>query len=189
LLLALAGLAWLSLDTIGMRLADGRLEATPVLNLQFGVGALLGLLLAYAAVRWRRCATMDEEVGEQARLFSGIAWVLVGAVGLWLGSFELERFFAGDWMAVQAALSVYWAIYGVALVVIGFARRAAAARYAGLALLTITVGKVLLIDLSTVGQAWRVASFLISGLLLVGTSLLYTRLSPQLLGESKADNT
>jgi uncharacterized membrane protein len=131
---------------------------------------------------------MAEPFDEQARLLCGCAWALVGTIGLWLGSFELDRLFAGDWMAVQAALSVYWAIYGVGLVIIGFARRAAAARYAGLTLLTITVGKVLLIDLSTVGQAWRVASFLISGLLLVGTSLLYTRLSPRLLGADGTDN-
>ena len=67
----------------------------------------------------------------------------------------------------------------------------AAARYAGLALLAITVGKVLVVDLATVERAWRVASFFASGLLLVGTSILYSKLRPRLLaatgGELPAD--
>jgi uncharacterized membrane protein len=41
--------------------------------------------------------------------------------------------------------------------------------------------KVLFVDLANVDNIARVISFLVSGLLLIATSILYTRLAPRLL--------
>jgi len=191
-LLVLAAIAWLGFDTLYWRIMEGTLPATVVLNLQFAVGVLLAALLWSAIRLWRRQPDEPEALGRPTDNIV-VALILLALIGLWLGSLEIDRFF-GEMMATNAGLSVYWALYGVFLVAVGFARRAAAARYAGLALLAITVAKVLFIDLATVERLWRVVSFLASGLLLVGTSLLYTKLSPRILagvesGEFTTENT
>jgi hypothetical protein len=191
IILTLGGLAWLGYPTLGHRITHRALDVLPFLNLQFGVGSLLVLLICLAIGLQHR-ALRDEDDEDAAPLLSwhlAAGWPLLGLLGLWLGSLEIDRLFADDFMAAQAGLSVYWSAYGVALVSLGFARRSVAARYAGLALLAITVGKVLLVDLSSVGRIWRVASFLASGLLLVGTSLLYSRLTPRLLAAPDQSST
>ena len=69
-------------------------------------------------------------------------------IGLWLGTLELDRFFeleagrqmaANPAMAKQTAFSIYWGVYAIAAVAVGFALRSAVCRYAGLALLAITL--------------------------------------------------
>ena len=82
-------------------------------------------------------------------------------------------------MARQTALSIYWALYAIGLVALGFARRSAGCRYAGLALLGLALAKVLTVDMAEVRQVYRVLSFLAVGLLLVATSVGYAKLSPR----------
>ena len=177
-LIAAATVAWLGFDTLGWRFTHAAVDATVVLNLQFGAGALAAILLV--ALIW---LVKNEDVqlfGESARI-APVSLGLIAALGLWLGSFEIDRFFLADAMKVQTGLSVYWSIYAVMLITVGFLRRSAAARYAGLALLAVTVLKVLIIDMKDVEQIWRVISFTVSGLLMVGTSVLYAKLSPRVL--------
>ena len=71
-------------------------------------------------------------------------------------------------------------MFAITLVALGFARRWAGCRYAGLALLAITLVKVLTVDMAEVGNVYRVLSFLVVGLLLVATSVGYARLAPRL---------
>jgi uncharacterized membrane protein len=179
-LLVLSALVWLGYGTLYWRIMEGTVDTTVVVNLQFAVGALLVILLYAAARLWRAQPADQPAALARPEDDIAIAMALLALIGLWLGTLEIDRFF-DDRMAMHAGLSVYWALYGVFLVVAGFAKRAAAARYAGLALLAVTVAKVLFIDLATVEQLWRVVSFLASGLLLVGTSLVYTKLSPRIL--------
>lgn len=183
-LLVLSTLVWLGFGTLYWRIMEGTVEAAVVVNLQFAVGALLAILLWLAARLWRAQPADQPEALARPAEHIAIAMGLLALIGLWLGSLEIDRLF-DDRMATHAGLSVYWALYGVFMVIVGFAKRAAAARYAGLALLAVTVVKVLFIDLATVEQIWRVISFLASGLLLVGTSLLYTKLSPRILASVK----
>jgi uncharacterized membrane protein len=185
LILAGAAMVWLTVDTLGYRLSEGPLAATVVLNLQFTIGAAV-LVMLVIAMRWMPAPERDDHAPPRLGA-ADFGWGLVALIGLWLGSLEVDRAFADEAMAAQAGLSVYWAIFGVALVVAGFVFRTATARYAGLALLAITVIKVVLVDLSTVERAWRVISFFASGLLLVGTSVLYSKLSPRLLEERDDD--
>ncbi|NNM24604.1 MAG: DUF2339 domain-containing protein [Phycisphaerales bacterium] len=169
--------AWATGGALLWRLGRSALDVSAFLNLQLAmaVTATLALLAAGRLVP----ATLHDTLRLSPRVIGAAAATVIALIA---GSLEIERIFAGDAMATQAGLSVYWAFFGVGLVVAGFALRRALARYAGLALLTVTVGKVLFVDLATVERVWRVASFLVSGLLLVGTSVLYTKLSPRLLG-------
>jgi uncharacterized membrane protein len=79
---------------------------------------------------------------------------------------------------------VYWGVYGIMLVSVGFARRAAWVRYTGLALLAATLLKVLIVDMAKVQYLYRVLSLLAVGLLCMATSVAYAKLASRLLGKS-----
>jgi hypothetical protein len=176
--------SWLSLGTVAYRLVADPARCTPILNVQFATGALLAGMLAAAVRSIAAAADAREQAGASRGLrFIGLA--LIGLVTFWLGCLEIDR--AYDGTTRLAALSAYWGLYGMALVMIGFARREAIGRYAGLGLLAMTVVKVLLIDMQSAPTMARVVSFLVCGLLLVGTSIAYARLAPRLLGREGID--
>lgn len=83
----------------------------------------------------------------------------------------------GDWLRGQMWMSGAWALYAAALLVTGFWRQIRPARWAGIGLFLATAAKVLLIDLSRLDTPARVGSFLVLGVLLVGASFLYQRLT------------
>jgi uncharacterized membrane protein len=83
-------------------------------------------------------------------------------------------------MARQTALSIYFGAYAIFLVAIGFWRRTPPLRYAGLALLAVALGKVLIVDLAHVQYVYRVLSLLATGLLFIATSIAYARLAKHL---------
>lgn len=75
----------------------------------------------------------------------------------------------------QSALSVWLAIAAVGFVVHGFRRQLRALRWTGLALLGAVAIKVLVLDMANAGTIWRVIALLVTGLLLVATSAVYSR--------------
>ena len=198
-----AALKWMLFDTLEPRLSLGMAGATigpyrPVYNPAAAVGAALfvsGLALRRVPLRvpsvWGGAAA--REASERAiRAAGGFAAVLVA---LWGFTLEIDRYYeiraasataaaaARDYeLAKHVAISIVWSLYAVGCVVVGFAARVAGLRYFGLALFALTVGKVMLVDLRGVGAGYRTLSFLGLGLLLLGTSVLYGKLSPRLLG-------
>ena len=75
----------------------------------------------------------------------------------------------------QMYISVAWAIYAAVLIVIGFVFRAAGIRYLSLLIFAVLLGKINL-DVWNMGSGYmvaRIATFLTTGLILVGVSLLY----------------
>jgi uncharacterized membrane protein len=190
----LSSVVWLGYDTVGWRFTDGVILAPVVFNVQFLVGAVLCVVLAAACWHWARTDADATSVSPAAA--RQVALALIGLLGLWLGSLEIDRFFAPEAgrleanaaMARQTALSIYWGLYAIATVAVGFAWRSSVCRYAGLALLAITLGKVLTVDMAEVRYAYRVLSFLGMGLLLVATSVGYSKLAPRLSG-STTDQT
>lgn len=176
-----AAFLWLTLGTIADRVRNGTADALPLLNLQFAAGVVIAVALLLAARFMKRLAAADAPSLPWLVGFTRLAPALVGLLGLWAGSLEIDRIFNGTADAVQAGLSIYWSIFAVGLIVLGFARRINVSRYAGLALLGITMTKVLFVDMSQVDQAWRVASFIVSGMVFIGASVLYGKLAPRLL--------
>jgi uncharacterized membrane protein len=183
---AVIAIKFLTLDTLIFRLGHAAVSQPTVLfNLQtlaalFVTGALL---LSWHMSRQDR----DEPKRTRTRIFAfGVVLVL-----LWAGSFEIDR--AAVWLTSagalaaresvvrQVGLSIFWSIYAVGCVALGFRARVAALRYFGLALFAVTLLKVVLVDLAQVATGFRVLSFMGLGLLLLGTSVLYGKLSPKLL--------
>ena len=186
-LLVASTVAWLTADTLGWRVSAGVAVTWPVLNVQFAVGAALLLLLLAASRLTQRAPLPGNAPDTFATTAIHLAGYLAAAVGLWLGSLEIDRVCAAEStrlmhsaMVRQMGLSMYWGAYGILLVMLGFARPTRWLRWAGLLLLAATLVKVLAVDMSEVQYLYRVLSLLATGLLCLGTSVAYTKLATRL---------
>jgi uncharacterized membrane protein len=83
----------------------------------------------------------------------------------------------------QALLSALWALVGLGALVAGLVRDVRELRLSGLALLATAVGKVFLFDLSSLTSVYRVASFIVLGLLLLCGAFAWQRIRPRPLGD------
>jgi hypothetical protein len=79
--------------------------------------------------------------------------------------------------ATQMALSVTWSVYAVAILVLGFRLRLRPLRLTALGLFAITVAKLVFVDLAAIEQEqiFRILSFFVAGVLMIGGSYLYHR--------------
>ncbi|MHB8984060.1 MAG: DUF2339 domain-containing protein, partial [Carboxydocellales bacterium] len=82
--------------------------------------------------------------------------------------------------AKQLTLSAVWAIYSILLVVIGIIKRYKPIRLFSMVLFGVTILKVFLFDLSNLDTIYRIMSFLILGVILIGVSFLYQRFKHQI---------
>ena len=75
--------------------------------------------------------------------------------------------------------SIAWALFALGLIVIGMRIKERAARYAGVALLGVTLVKLFLHDLSDLDQLYRIGAFIGVAVILISASFIYQRfLSP-----------
>jgi hypothetical protein len=77
-------------------------------------------------------------------------------------------------------LTVSWGIEGAALLGLGFPLRDRTLRLSGLVLFLVCVGKLFLYDLRELETLYRILSFFVLGVILVGVSWLYTRFRIQI---------
>jgi hypothetical protein len=178
---------YLAFDTLGFRLLHAPAPATIVANLQTFAGAFV-----FAALVLVRYVLDDAQLKHVAtakvRILAGAAAVIML---LWLGTLEIDRafatsptvmaLFADAALAEQVALSIFCSIFAIACIVAGFGFRTTGLRYFGLALFAFTLAKVGLVDLRDAETGYRILSFFGLGGLLLGTSVIYGKLSPKLL--------
>jgi uncharacterized membrane protein len=91
---------------------------------------------------------------------------------------EIHAFFAMRDAAFTRELmvSVTWAVYATALIVVGLQRRYAPIRYFAMALFGLTIVKVFFGDLAELEQIYRVMSVIGLGIMLLVTAFLYQRM-------------
>jgi uncharacterized membrane protein len=118
-------------------------------------------------------------VGVLALIYAG--GLLFAATSLEVGRVA-SIVFAGDDTSRAAVLSIWWGLYGVGMLGLGFARRTAPIRFVGLSLIGLGAAKAVLFDLAQVSQGWRVASFIGVGLLMIGVAVGYAMLARLLSG-------
>ena len=82
----------------------------------------------------------------------------------------------------QMIISVVWLVYSIALMGYGIARRVKTVRFVALSLFWVTILKVFLYDLSSLGTLYRIFSFMGLGLILLATSYLCHRFKHVILG-------
>ncbi len=75
----------------------------------------------------------------------------------------------------QVALSCFWGVVGLVAIVVGLVRDVRELRFGGLALLGLGVAKLFLYDLSELDELYRVLSFVVVGLVLLGGAYAYQR--------------
>ncbi|PYL07666.1 MAG: hypothetical protein DME34_06455 [Verrucomicrobia bacterium] len=90
------------------------------------------------------------------------------------GAAALTFQFSGNF-ARDMSYSIAWALFALALLIIGMRKQSAAARYAGLALLGVTVAKLFLHDLSQLEQLYRIGAFVVVAIIAILASFLYQR--------------
>jgi uncharacterized membrane protein len=168
------------IDTLLFRAMHAPAGATVVMNVQIMTGAIV-----VAALILVRLLTSESSA---TRRFAGAMAVLLALVA---GTVEIDRafdrsaalmaMFANPHLAKQVAFSIFFSAFALASIAGGFAGRAAPLRYFGLTLFALTLLKVAAIDLGAVAAGYRFLSFIGLGLLLLGTSVLYGKVSPKLL--------
>ncbi len=121
-------------------------------------------------------------------------WLVVGAgaLGVYLlsvGTVDIFQARVGGETSLdslqkqaQVALSILWAVLGVTAFVAGILRgrtlSGAPLRGAGLALLALATVKVFIYDMASLDASYRVLSFIGLGVLLLASSYVYQRLTP-----------
>jgi uncharacterized membrane protein len=78
------------------------------------------------------------------------------------------------------SLSVTWGAYAIAMLAIGFWRKVRSLRLAALGLFGLTALKLVLIDMAKIQEVYRIISFLVLGVLMIGASYLYHRVEKRL---------
>jgi uncharacterized membrane protein len=146
-----------------------------LLNARFATFAVLVACLGLAAA-WAFRA--DIMLSSNERFGFGTAGVATNIFAVWGLSLELWDVFSTGHrtgLAQMLALSLFWAVYATALILLGVLRSIPALRWQALALFGLLVGKVFLYDLSMLDKAYRIASFFALGTALLAVSFYYQR--------------
>jgi uncharacterized membrane protein len=113
------------------------------------------------------------------------AFELLGVLSLFgFANMELDRFTNQFIRRIElTGVSVLWSIFAVGLMLVGVWKRRKVYRISAIALLVITVLKVLAFDTAEVSTPYRILSCLVLGAILVAVSFLYYRFSERLFGK------
>ena len=82
--------------------------------------------------------------------------------------------FSGNF-ARDMSYSIAWALFALLLLIVGIRKRTAATRYAGLAMLGLTLVKLFFHDLSQLDQLYRIGAFIAVAIIAIVASFLYQR--------------
>lgn len=153
-----------------------------LLNQRFGLFAVV--IICFVAALWRS-RSLKSDLNEEERLAFGVVGLCTNIVTLWALSCEVWDYWSPSGfederrsdLAQQLGLSLLWTTYATALVAAGVRWRNTALRWQGLALLGLVALKVFLYDLSSLEAIYRIVSFMVLGLLLLGVSFFYQRAS------------
>lgn len=151
----------------------------PIAHEAFVMGLVLAGLLYALAWYLRRV-----EKADAARAFSGTTLSVVVASVLVViacsahndAYWSLQGYQSADArFASSLALSAIWTVLASAFIGVGLVRDFAPLRYLAMALFGLTVLKVFLVDLSSLGGIYRILGFIGVGLVLLAVSFLYQR--------------
>ena len=148
-------------------------DGSPVgLSIGMRHGAAL-VAAGIGAVVVQRTSTRKREV--MVFLLACTAFMTVVATSL-----EVHRVAGLVWTgdestARRGAVSIWWAVVGLASLGAGWARRMAVVRWVGLGLLGAAAAKLVVFDLIEISMAWRVATSMVIGLILLGVAVGYAR--------------
>jgi uncharacterized membrane protein len=188
-LLTLLATAALALGLLGLLLHPIWIYPEPTtafLNRRFAT-ALAGILAFAAAASIARSAALRHPAATAGRPawreIAASSVIALNLLALQAGVLEIQTFWLPTATSptseaqLQTALSIsaFLALYGAALLSLGFHRRSAFLRWQGLILLLLAIAKTFLYDVRNLSQGYRVASLLGLGALLMAISFAYQR--------------
>ena len=182
-------LAGTTIRLMSLGFFDAAAGFTPVFNARFGVTlVVVAACYALAYIHKRGGIGLSDHAAPEI----GMSIVAANLLTVLLISTEISFYWriraaedATADLARLASLSIAWALYGTALIIIGINRRYAPVRYLALALLALTVGKVFLVDLSALGGIYRIIGFMGLGLSLLLGAWLYQKYRGLILGTDR----
>jgi uncharacterized membrane protein len=175
IVLALSALAALALPCLALNpfwehTAVGEAKVFNLLLWDYGLPAVL---LAVATLELRRRGSWKLPI-----VLTTTSLILI----FLLVTLEIRQAFHGTYLDVGASTvaerysySAAWILFGTALLVAGIATKGKALRYASLAVMLLSVGKVFLYDTSNLSDLYRVFSFLGLGVSLLALAWVYQR--------------
>lgn len=86
-------------------------------------------------------------------------------------------------------LSIYWALFAAALLLIGIIWKHASLRGLGLTLLAVTIIKVLLVDLGQLEPLYRIIGFLVIGVIVLAGSFFYFRFGQHFSTDTRSSSS
>jgi uncharacterized membrane protein len=192
LLLRVLALLCLALGLIALVTVNPTASTTPIFNERFGSYCAGIAVFAFAAWIAMKAKRETEAAGKGSGSWPAIAamavitvnFLILLAVGLEIDSYwwVLHGAYGQGWerwqqtqMYAQFTYSVWFMIFGAILLGVGFWRRSAFLRWQALALLSATIIKVFLYDMSTLSQGYRILSFFGLGAVLFAVSFVYQR--------------
>jgi len=175
--------AWALFGMAAFRWAQSDIQQTTtafqlLLNARAITGVYLtGLLYLAAWMATRREGLRrNADARERAALMVGASILTVIVMSTEIVSFWTLRTTSDDaYVAREMMLSASWVAYAAVVVVLGMRRKYAPIRYFAIALFGVALLKVFVVDLETLGGVYRIAGFLIVGLILLVVSFLYQR--------------
>jgi uncharacterized membrane protein len=172
ILFAIAILRWLQPD-----IQTTTLSYQVLLNARALTGLYVIALLYLAAWMTTRYAGASRvRAQERATLVIAASVLTVFAISAEIVSFwQLRTARADAYVAREMMLSAFWVLYAALVVVLGMRRKYAPIRYFAIALFGVALMKVFLVDLETLGGIYRIAGFVVVGLILLVVSFLYQR--------------
>ena len=134
---------------------------------------------AGAAIGWQRVALLSEIMAGLLVVIAGVfeihTWWWRHPIGPAVGWQAYPGASRERDMAAQFTYSAWFLLVSVVALAAGFRRRSALLRWEGLSLLAVTIVKVFLVDTSQLSQGYRIVSFLLLGVLLLGVSFAYQK--------------
>jgi len=155
-----------------------RMNSIPVINPSFGgffVCVIALYLLAYLMAK-NSSKLLDAE-----RVVLPLLMVAANALSLFALSSEVLTYVSTGY-GKSMGLTLLWAAYGLALVVVGIMGRWRWVRLGGLALVSVAILKLFIIDTFTLQSGYRVAAYLTLGVLLLAGGFVYHRYADVIKG-------
>jgi uncharacterized membrane protein len=82
-----------------------------------------------------------------------------------------------------ASISVLWTIFSIAVMAAGFIKNIVVLRHTAIGLFAITMLKVFFVDMANASTPFRIVSFLVLGMVLIGASYLYYKFKDRILSD------
>jgi uncharacterized membrane protein len=166
--------AWVLLGVATFRWAQPDIQQTTtayevLLNARALTGLYLVALLYFAA--WKSGGGQERALSMVAASILTVIVMSTEIVSFW----QVRDDAADAYVAREMMLSASWVLYAAVLVVLGMRRKYAPIRYFAIVLFGIALLKVFFVDLETLGGVYRIAGFMVVGLILLVVSFLYQR--------------